>query len=69
MSEHRGIRGEILKAIGFIALGFLLGALALPAYTDFMEGFNEGYDAARAEQESDDGAANDPESEKDQDTK
>lgn len=65
MSEHRGIRGEILKAIGFIALGFLLGALALPAYTDFMEGFDKGYGAARAERESSESAAKDLEGEKD----
>jgi len=66
MSEHRGIRREILKAVGFIALGFLIGALALPASTEFMKGFNEGYNEARAEQESRNSADGDSETEKDQ---
>lgn len=55
MSEKKGIRREVLKAVAFIALGFLIGALTFPFYGDFKEGFKEGYDAARVDGGGSDG--------------
>lgn len=63
MAEVREKLLEVLKVLGFVALGFIGGFIAKPFVDGFMDGFNESVQQSRElpEQESElSDSANDP---------